>query len=65
MTLAQEMLSTAERLKRCPTCLFGGSNSDIKFIAGFAMTERDRELILLALREAALRLNAEVTERMT
>jgi len=54
MTLAQEMLSTAEEMRQC-----------LMFHSSWRLTGRDYELAELALREAALRLNAEVTERMT
>ena len=46
MSSAREL---ADRLKKCPACPFGGAPSSLKFIAGFAMTEKDRDLIVTAL----------------
>lgn len=57
-------LELAERLEQCPACSFHGTPGSLKFIAGFAMTEKDRDLILAALRGAdALRALADLPPR--
>jgi len=54
MTPAQEMLSTAEKMRQC-----------LMFHSSWRLTGRDYELAELALREVALRLQGNVGERMT
>ncbi len=55
MTLTQATLELAEKMRR---------SRQLNLLPSW-LTDRECELAELALREAALRLNAEVTERMT